>query len=213
MTDTPTTRCGAKKRDGTPCEARPLKGKKRCRLHGGGAGAPVDTGRRSTEWRHLSTEGRELVAELMKDPQLLDVRRMLALMEAIARRHLFPSPELIERTARARWAEAKKDGLTEADGPDAVDVEEAERELFMRAWGTLDKLSARMDAASKTAKVDEIMIGLLLPSFEELGQILARVLEKHVPNEVARREAREDVTRALRVVLARAHATASELRR
>lgn len=213
MTDHQPTRCGAKKRDGTPCEARPLKGKTRCRLHGGRAGAPPVTGRHSSEWRHLSNEGRELVAELMKDPQLLDVRRMLAMMEAIARRYLLPSPELIERSARARWAEAKKEGLTKAEEPEAVDLEEAERELFMRAWGTLDKLAARMDAASKTARVDEIMIGLLMPSFEELGQLLARVLEKHVPNEVARREAREDVTRALRVVLARAHATASELRR
>lgn len=36
-------RCGAKTRDGTPCEAPAMSGKKRCRMHGGapGSGAPL----------------------------------------------------------------------------------------------------------------------------------------------------------------------------
>jgi glucans biosynthesis protein len=35
-------RCGAKTRRGTPCQAPAVKGKKRCRMHGGapGSGAP-----------------------------------------------------------------------------------------------------------------------------------------------------------------------------
>ncbi len=32
--------CGAKTRSGQPCQKPPLNGKKRCRLHGGNAGAP-----------------------------------------------------------------------------------------------------------------------------------------------------------------------------
>lgn len=32
--------CGAKKRNGEACQKPPIKGKKRCRLHGGSAGAP-----------------------------------------------------------------------------------------------------------------------------------------------------------------------------
>lgn len=32
--------CGAKKRNGEACQKSPIKGKKRCRLHGGNAGAP-----------------------------------------------------------------------------------------------------------------------------------------------------------------------------
>ena len=36
-------RCGAKTRRGTPCEAPAVRGKKRCRMHGGakGSGAPI----------------------------------------------------------------------------------------------------------------------------------------------------------------------------
>ena len=32
--------CGAKKRNGEACQKPPIKGKRRCRLHGGNAGAP-----------------------------------------------------------------------------------------------------------------------------------------------------------------------------
>lgn len=36
-------RCGAKTRAGTPCQAPAVKGKKRCRMHGGAkwSGAPI----------------------------------------------------------------------------------------------------------------------------------------------------------------------------
>lgn len=35
-------KCGAKTRQGTPCKSAPVKGKNRCRMHGGakGSGAP-----------------------------------------------------------------------------------------------------------------------------------------------------------------------------
>ena len=40
MLDSP--RCGAKTRSGTPCQSPAVRGKKRCRMHGGaeGSGAP-----------------------------------------------------------------------------------------------------------------------------------------------------------------------------
>jgi hypothetical protein len=38
-------RCGAKTRKGSACEAPAIRGKKRCRMHGGkGSGAPVKHG-------------------------------------------------------------------------------------------------------------------------------------------------------------------------
>jgi uncharacterized protein YjcR len=38
----PSLLCGAKTRSGAPCKSRPVRGKKRCRMHGGapGSGAP-----------------------------------------------------------------------------------------------------------------------------------------------------------------------------
>ena len=38
--DCPSIRCGARTRRGTPCQKPPLKGKNRCRLHGGLSSGP-----------------------------------------------------------------------------------------------------------------------------------------------------------------------------
>jgi hypothetical protein len=43
-------RCGAKKRDGTPCRRIGSKRNGRCKLHGGRAGAPL--GDRNGRWKH-----------------------------------------------------------------------------------------------------------------------------------------------------------------
>lgn len=44
-------RCGAKTRTGTPCQCRPVEGKRRCKFHGG-----LSTGARSTEGRERLRE-------------------------------------------------------------------------------------------------------------------------------------------------------------
>ena len=40
VSDWPSIRCSAKTRRGTPCQKPPLKGKARCRLHGGLSSGP-----------------------------------------------------------------------------------------------------------------------------------------------------------------------------
>jgi hypothetical protein len=53
-------RCGAKKRDGTPCRRIGCKRNGRCKLHGGRAGAP--SGERNGRWRH-GGETKEAIAQ------------------------------------------------------------------------------------------------------------------------------------------------------
>ena len=68
MTDYPmnrSPRCGAKNRAGRPCRAPALRGKKRCRLHGGWSpGAP--RGELHHNWRggKYSRAGKELITGL-----------------------------------------------------------------------------------------------------------------------------------------------------
>ncbi|WP_354540881.1 HGGxSTG domain-containing protein [Roseovarius sp. MBR-6] len=50
----PPKRCGAETRKGTPCRAKPLPGKRRCKFHGG-----MSTGPRTPE-------GRERIAEAQR---------------------------------------------------------------------------------------------------------------------------------------------------
>jgi hypothetical protein len=44
--------CGAKKRDGSPCQKLPIIGKKRCRLHGGATPKGVNSGTTNKQYRH-----------------------------------------------------------------------------------------------------------------------------------------------------------------
>lgn len=48
--DWPGQRCGARTRNGSPCQKPALNGKTRCQLHGGRAGAP--SGERNGNYRH-----------------------------------------------------------------------------------------------------------------------------------------------------------------
>lgn len=44
-------RCGAKTRQGTPCQSPAVSGKKRCRMHGGAAGSGAPKGNQNA-WKH-----------------------------------------------------------------------------------------------------------------------------------------------------------------
>ncbi len=65
-------RCGAKTRRGTPCQSPMVRGRKRCRMHGGayGSGAPQGNknawkhGLRSKEYLEEKRRGREIVRRL-----------------------------------------------------------------------------------------------------------------------------------------------------
>jgi hypothetical protein len=67
-------RCGAKKRDGTPCRRIGSKRNGRCRLHGGRAGAP--SGERNGRWRHggetkAAIAQRRMIRALLRDAMRL----------------------------------------------------------------------------------------------------------------------------------------------
>ena len=64
-------RCGAKTRSGKPCQASAIRGKKRCRMHGGNSpGAP--RGEKNGNYRHgcytqEKLEERQHFAELLRE--------------------------------------------------------------------------------------------------------------------------------------------------
>jgi hypothetical protein len=58
-------RCGAKTRKGTPCEAPAIRGKARCRMHGGkSAGKPQIHGRFTKAYVQKRREWRRVLREL-----------------------------------------------------------------------------------------------------------------------------------------------------
>jgi hypothetical protein len=45
-------RCGARTRSGKPCQSPPVRGRKRCRMHGGAHGSGAPRGPRNGNYRH-----------------------------------------------------------------------------------------------------------------------------------------------------------------
>ena len=70
-------RCGAKTRSGTPCRSPAVRGKKRCRMHGGakGSGVPIGNqnalrhGRYARKLIHTKTPTKEQHAKLSAEEQ------------------------------------------------------------------------------------------------------------------------------------------------
>lgn len=64
-------RCGAQTRSGEPCKSPAVKGKRRCRMHGGASGAGAPRGNRNAFKTGLHTgealELRRHVAQLIRD--------------------------------------------------------------------------------------------------------------------------------------------------
>jgi hypothetical protein len=143
--------CGAKTRDGTPCRRPPLAGRRRCRLHGGA----TPSGLGSPHWKHgryskVVPRGlRQAYEEAARDPELLSLRRDLALLQAF-------EVELLKRLSegpppRGRLVKAYKRVL--AAGNDAAEQQaalaelgallaggEAAKEDYERTWRRLRKL-------------------------------------------------------------------------
>ncbi len=60
-------RCGAKTRRGTPCQSPAVKGKNRCRMHGGAAGSGAPLGNKNALKHGFYTKEAIAERERMKD--------------------------------------------------------------------------------------------------------------------------------------------------
>ncbi len=68
-------RCGAKTRSNTPCKAPAVRGKKRCRMHGGAAGSGAPRGNRNALKHGFFTrkalDERRAVQDLLRQSRVL----------------------------------------------------------------------------------------------------------------------------------------------
>ena len=71
-------RCGAKTRKGTACKSPTIRGKKRCRMHGGNSPGPSKGSKNA--WKH----GRRSAAFLGQKRQAREITKKLRALMAIA---------------------------------------------------------------------------------------------------------------------------------
>jgi hypothetical protein len=77
-------RCGAKKRNGDPCQQWPVKGRRRCRMHGGKTPLGASAGRyiHGRYSKFLPTRLFAAYQDAVTDPKLIELRRDIALTDA-----------------------------------------------------------------------------------------------------------------------------------
>jgi len=74
-------RCGAKTRAGTPCRRWPVRGRRRCRLHGGASTGPRTVEGRARQAASVTTHGYRTKAAEAERRQLTRLRRAITSLE------------------------------------------------------------------------------------------------------------------------------------
>jgi len=97
-------RCGAKTRAGHPCQQAAVRGRRRCRMHGGAKGSGGPRGDRNGNFKHgLWTHEAKTIRRIMR----AKVQELKALLEATGRPQRSAAPRLtyedggLERVFRA----------------------------------------------------------------------------------------------------------------
>lgn len=190
-------RCGSKRKGSSEyCGSWPVKGKNRCRLHGGTQEGklPVNTinGKRSrgAAYPHLSKVHQDELVAAMHDPDLLDVRRGVALGQLVIQNTpLIPSEQALERSAARSNLRGMNLGEASAEVIDKVmEVDPADIELERikhadRSLQIIERFHRRQVDAVKQIEVGRLMRQAVLPMMQEMGLRVGRLVHQYVPED------------------------------
>lgn len=180
--------CGAKTRAGTPCQRSPHTGATRCRLHGGHprSGAPPIHGKYSKRFAKIGPIAQDAIDEAIRDPDLLDVRRTVALQTVIVQQaSLIPDDELVILLAKrmSKWRPNFKEDETWEDQPAPTDAEiEAARMVWLTQSAKLvESYGDSQIAAAKQVQLGDLLSKEIVPILLEFGLRLAKLADRYVP--------------------------------
>lgn len=186
------------------CMSRPIKGTGRCKAHG----APT-RGAWTERLTKLDQATQAEVKAALEDPDQLDVRRPLALAEAvIAKTPLIPSEDTLRQVARRQVAravgpelineirailrsqetpedmrEVLRDMLAQLLEPTAADLDAAALEMHERSLKLVAIWSKRQVEAVKALEWAKVIRDQALPLLSEFGLKLSVILRKYVPED------------------------------
>jgi hypothetical protein len=202
--------CGAaRKRDGQPCTA-PAMQNGRCRVHGGKsrAGVASPTWRHGGSSRYLSTD---LVADFraaLADPELLDLTRDLALLEARLGELLRQAAAADYEAAWARFAGVWPRFAAARRASDVAGMQAAMAELQRAydegpaptdAWERIGELIDRRRRLVATEQQRRVAMREMVTGerFMAFTAVMAESIRRHVPDAAARQAIVEDMHRLL----------------
>lgn len=200
--------CGAKTRNGTPCQRAPAVGRNRCKLHGGaslrGVASPhFKTGRYS---RYLPQDLAKRYHESLNDPDLLNLSSELSLIDArltelLGRVTTGESGALFRRLS-SLWTE-----MTDADVRKDFDAQRAALhkigEVIQRglgdgaAWEEIDRLVERRRKLTESEGKRRIAMSQMLTP-EQAATLVAALeaaVKEHVHDRETLRRIAEEISR------------------
>lgn len=205
-----TKRCLAENRDGTRCK-RPAREGGLCHTHAKKLPAASPT---SAWMMNLGEEGQRRLEALQQDPDLLDPRRPFALQSLLTEQIAIPSENLIRHRAKLVAVRAARE--LGAKNPERARVkpeheEEARRVLVRESIAALVKLGDRQDKAVRNTQVFRVLVGQIVPLWEDLLMQMMQSLDRHVPGDATRKLIHRDLEVAFRGFIARATAVGEDV--
>lgn len=181
-------KCGAKARKGGYCGNDPVKGEKRCRMHGGIVKPAIQHGLASgtLKLRYADQHIRDRLEEIIADPGLLDTRRAVAVSQVALEGMPFePRREDAERMA---WAALRRKLLPGAEEPEELPegvVDEIFHELRAvyaeRVVANANSHARTTALAAKQEKVAEILVRGAMPIMRRFAERVAGLVKKYLP--------------------------------
>jgi len=124
----------------------------------------------------LTRAGQEKLAELVNDPDLLDINRAVALMMYFSKQLVEdPDEEMILRIVNSRVA---------AGIPATAD--EVRRDLAEASALQVQRLGKLQALAQRSQRLDEMLLQVVLPVLKEVGEALRMLASRHIEDPTAR---------------------------
>jgi hypothetical protein len=193
-------RCNARLGGGRYCHSRPKAGTTRCAIHGG------TQQRWALRHKRIAAAAQDEIDAALTDPDLLDVRRPIALAEAIVQNTtIVASDEEIRAAARRRILQRMSPaqiralgsiGAIEALEPTEADCDEIRLERHERSMRLVGMYALRQADAVKQIEWSRVIRESALPLLSEFGLRLTRTLRKYLPDDIVTRamdDARKDM--------------------
>lgn len=186
--------CGAKTQSGAPCKGYPVAGPgTRCWRHNGkqqrdgNPGARVH-GKQSPVYHRIAPEAQQRIDDALKDPDLLDVRRPVAVGQVLMQEApLIPTDEQLRAAVRMHKLRGLaaiefKDisGLDEWLEPSTAEIDAMRQRHIDKSMQIIERFARRQADAAKQIEAARLLNEAAVPILSEMGTRIRKLILRYV---------------------------------